>query len=73
MNFDVFVVLFAASHFFYRVKEGSGLLSHFFLFFLSQLPVITTGKMCKQWVFTVKLYMGKAAHCEPVAGEDTPC
>lgn len=60
--------------FFYRVKKGSGLLSHFFFFSsLSQLPVITTGKTCKQRVFIVKLYMGRAAYCGPAAGEDTPC
>lgn len=59
--------------FFYSVKKGSGLLSHFFFSSLSQLPVITTGKTCKQWVFIVKLYMGRAAYCEPAAGEDTPC
>lgn len=47
MNFDKFILVFTAS--FYRVKEGSGLLSHlscclFFFILLSQLPVITTEK-----------------------------
>lgn len=73
MNFDRFILFFTASSF-YRVKEGSGLLSHlnyFFFFILSQLPVITTGKTCKQWAFDVKLYMGEAAHCERAASKAT--
>lgn len=42
-----------------------------FFFLLSQLPVITTGKTYKQWALEVKLYMGKAAHCERAASEAT--
>lgn len=77
MNFGRFILFFTASGF-YRVKEGSGLLGYFifklfkfFFFLLSQLPVITTGKTYKQWALEVKLYMGKAAHCERAASEAT--
>lgn len=70
MNFDRFILFFTASSF-YRVREGSGLLSHLncFFFILSQLPVITTGKTCKQRAFDGKLCMGEAAHCERAASE----
>lgn len=62
-------------HFFFLQREKRKWFAKSLFFFssLSQLPVITTGKTCKQWVFIVKLYMGRAAYCEPAAGEDTPC